>query len=423
MQRIISRKISISAISLIIISLLLFHPSLSTTRAQGGSGEGTTKPKPKPKPQPTHTQPARKAPASSRTRNGSRTNASNGRTGNDTVANERTFWESIRNSTDPEDFRAYLKKYPNGEFADLAKNKINNLVTAEVGYWESIKNSSNVDDFKTYLNKYPSGQFVEQAKNKIRSLEAASSTTTTTRTNASQPTRGQGQSYSENLSGVVSEMVYVPSGTFMMGSPSGVGDNDEHPQHQVNVQGFYMGKYEVTQAQYRAVMGTNPSHFTGCDECPVEEVSWNDAQEFIRRLNSMQSRYTYRLPSEAEWEYACRAGTTGDYAGNLDSMAWYSSNSGGRTHPVGQKQANGFGLYDMHGNVWEWCEDWYHDSYNGAPSDGSAWISGGEQYHRVLRGGSWVWDADLLRSANRVRKAPDVPGFDVGFRLAAFART
>ena len=133
-----------------------------------------------------------------------------------------------------------------------------------------------------------------------------------------------------------------------------------------------MGRYEVTQAQWQAVMGNNPSNFKGCDQCPVETVSWDDAQEFIRKLNAQNDGYKYRLPSEAEWEYACRAGTTGDYAGNLDEMAWYGKNSGGKTHSVGQKQANGLGLYDMHGNVWEWVEDRYHHNYNRAPTDGSA---------------------------------------------------
>src|SRR5436853_7544725 len=137
-----------------------------------------------------------------------------------------------------------------------------------------------------------------------------------------------------------------------------------------------MGKYEVTQAQSEAVMGSNPSKFQGAD-LPVESVSWNDVQKFIQILNSHSRKYSYRLPTEAEWEYACRAGTAGDYAGKLDSMMWYGENSGGKTHPVGQKQSNAFGLYDMHGNVWEWCEDWYHENYNGAPTDGSTWLSGG----------------------------------------------
>ena len=195
----------------------------------------------------------------------------------------------------------------------------------------------------------------------------------------------------------------------------------------------------MTQAQWQAEIGSNPSNFKG-DNLPVEQVSWLDAQEFIRRLNSRRDGFTYRLPTEAEWEYACRAGTSGDYAGSIDAMGWYYENSGdarlngewnfdkfkannNRTHPVGQKQPNAWGLYDMHGNLWEWCEDWYHENYNGAPSDGSAWLSGGEQKYRVLRGGSWVGVAFIQRSAYRFRRAPDDRYGSFGFRLVAVART
>lgn len=195
----------------------------------------------------------------------------------------------------------------------------------------------------------------------------------------------------------------------------------EQPVHRVSIaRPFYMGRHEVTQAQWQSVMGNNPSNFRG-ENLPVEQVSWNDAQEFIRRLNALNDGYTYRLPSEAEWEYACRAGTTGDYAGNLDAMAWYGNNSEGRTYPVGTKQRNAFGLYDMHGNVLEWCEDWYHESYAGAPTDSSAWVSGGGQ-RRMLRGGSWNYYADGLRSANRSWYVPGVRNLYLGFRVVAVAR-
>lgn len=217
------------------------------------------------------------------------------------------------------------------------------------------------------------------------------------------------------------ELVYVPAGTFRMGSENG--DTDEKPAHQVTIRdGFYMGKYEVTQAQWQAMTGSNPSDFNTCDQCPVERVSWDDTQEFIRKLNARGDGYTYRLPSEAEWEYACRAGTTSDYAGNLDSMGWYDRNSGGKTHPVGQKQPNAFGLFDMHGNVYEWCQDLYHDSYNGVPTDGSAWEQGGEQ-SRVLRGGSWYSNADDARSAYRIRVSSSSHDHVAGFRVVAVSRS
>ena len=221
----------------------------------------------------------------------------------------------------------------------------------------------------------------------------------------------------EHINGLGMAFKLIPAGMFMMGSENG--DSEERPVHHVSIsQPFYMGKYEVTQEQWQAVMGTNPSHFQGA-KLPVENVSWNDAQGFINKLNEMDAGYKYGLPTEAEWEYACRAGTTGDYAGNLDDMAWYLDNSGHQTHPVGQKQPNAWGLYDMHGNVWEWCQDWQHENYNGAPADESAWLSGGKQKERVLRGGSLADDAQASRSAARDWDAPDGRDDYSGFRVVA----
>jgi formylglycine-generating enzyme required for sulfatase activity len=216
------------------------------------------------------------------------------------------------------------------------------------------------------------------------------------------------------------ELVWIPPGNFIMGTEK---IPNERPAHRVTFrEGFYMGKYEVTQAQWQAVMGSNPSHFKW-DNLPVEQVTWDDAVAFIARLNAQDDGHTYRLPSEAEWEYACRAGTTGDYAGDLDAMAWYWKSPGGKTHPVGCKQPNAFGLFDMHGNVWEWCQDWYHDTYAGAPTDGRAWVSGGEQKYRVIRGGSWKHDASFCRSAHRFKNSWISRHFlTVGLRVAAVAR-
>ncbi|HEV7743483.1 MAG TPA: formylglycine-generating enzyme family protein [Pyrinomonadaceae bacterium] len=217
------------------------------------------------------------------------------------------------------------------------------------------------------------------------------------------------------------EFAYVPAGSFQMGS--GNADPNEQPVHQVTLaSGFYTGRYEVTQAQWQKVMGNNPSTFSSCGEnCPVEQVSWDDAQEFIKKLNAQNDGYQYRLPSEAEWEYACRAGTTGDYAGDPDSMAWYTVNANYKTHPVGQKQANAWGLYDMHGNVSEWVMDYQHNNYDGAPTDGSAW-SKAVSDDRMERGGSWTFDAKRVRSAQRGEATHDYRWKDVGFRLVAVAR-
>ncbi len=231
------------------------------------------------------------------------------------------------------------------------------------------------------------------------------------------PPRKPVESFTDDLNGVPLEMIFVPGGSFKMGSPEGEGYDSERPQHEVTVPGFYLGKYQVTQAQWEAVMGKNPSHFKGDPALPVENVTWNDAKEFCEKLAKVTGQ-AYRLPSEAEWEYACRAGTTGDYAGDLDAMAWHSKNSGGKTHPVGQLQHNAFGLYDMHGNVWEWCEDDWHGSYAGAPTDGRAWVDTPSRGSlRVARGGGWRDNAVFCRSASRYRLSPGYRDDYLGFRL------
>ena len=218
------------------------------------------------------------------------------------------------------------------------------------------------------------------------------------------------------------ELVLLPGGSFQMGSTQ---DSDAQPVHTVNVVSFALGKYPVTQAQWKKVMGNNPSDFSsGGDQCPVENVSWDDAQAFIQKLNQ-QTGHTYRLPSEAEWEYACRAGNTGkwcfgDDESQLKHYAWYDDNSGRKTHPVGEKKANAFGLHDMHGNVWEWCEDQWHDNYQSAPSDGRAWV-GGRAVDRVLRGGSWIINANFVRSAIRYYYTSDYRNSNFGFRVARTA--
>ena len=181
--------------------------------------------------------------------------------------------------------------------------------------------------------------------------------------------------------------------------------------------GFWMGKYEVTQEQYQAVMDSNPSNFQGCGKCPVESMSWDEARNFIQKLNAQSSGGKYRLPTEAEWEYAARAGTTGPYAGNLDEMGWYGGNSDSKTHPVGQKKPNDFRLYDMHGNVWEWCEDLWHGNYDGAPTNGSAWTDGGNSKNRVVRGGSWLSRPEDASCSYRYWPPPDNWNYYLGFRV------
>ena len=216
------------------------------------------------------------------------------------------------------------------------------------------------------------------------------------------------------------EFVRIPAGRFVMGSPQDEEGrySDEGPMHEVRIsRGFWLGKYEVTQGEWEAVMGENPSRFKSCgSRCPVERVSWDDIQEFMRKLNERESRSgnKYRLPTEAEWEYAARAGTAGARHGELGSIAWYDGNSGGRTHPVGEKQANAWGLHDMLGNVWEWTGDWYGNYPSGMVTDPRGPSSGSD---RVDRGGGWGYSAGGVRSAFRGGDSPGGRIYDIGFRL------
>jgi formylglycine-generating enzyme required for sulfatase activity len=219
------------------------------------------------------------------------------------------------------------------------------------------------------------------------------------------------------------EFVLISAGSFSMGADKTIENagGDEIPQHRVSIsKPFYLGKYEVTQAEWTKVMGSNPSAFEGHAN-PVENVSWNDAQEFINRLNQQEGTTVYRLPTEAEWEYAARAGTTstyffGDDAGSLASYAWFAGNSGGTTHPVGQKQPNAWGLHDMHGNVLEWAQDWYDERYYSSfmPANPQGPASGS---FRVRRGGSWSGNSESCRVADRSSNSPDFRNDNIGFRL------
>jgi formylglycine-generating enzyme required for sulfatase activity len=261
--------------------------------------------------------------------------------------------------------------------------------------------------------------------------------------------QGEAQFFLEQLSDAVSiPMMLIPKGSFNMGSPEDELERSakEEPVHQVNVPSFFMGKYPVTQAQWRVVaslpqvkrkLRLDPSHFKG-DNRPVECVSWYDAVEFCQRLSQYTNR-SYRLPTEAEWEYAARAGTTtpfhfgetittdlANYRGT-DHKEYSWSGSYGRG-PKGEYRketipvdhfgiANAFGLCDMHGNVWEWCLDYWHDNYEGAPNDGSAWLTYDESAYRLLRGGSWSYNPWFCRCASRNRRDPGNGDNYIGFRV------
>ena len=252
---------------------------------------------------------------------------------------------------------------------------------------------------------------------------------------------GVSQVYTQNYTDSVTDMefVKVKGGCYKMGQSDeektelirAVGNeiynmyfNDERPVHTVCVDDFYIGKYEVTQGQWKKITGNNPSYFSSCgDNCPVESVSWDDVQEFIRELNN-QTGKNFRLPTEAEWEYAAKSGgKNGKYAGgnDIDTVAWYSNNSGKITHPVGQKQSNGLGIYDMSGNVWEWVNDWYgEDYYVSSPTNNPQGPSLGSE--RALRGGSCGYSMNSARAANRYKYKSNKIYNNFGFRLALSVR-
>jgi sulfatase modifying factor 1 len=229
--------------------------------------------------------------------------------------------------------------------------------------------------------------------------------------------------YIESINDISFGMIFIKGGTYLMGSEK---YNDEQPIHEVKVPDFYLSKYLVTQELWMAVMGVenNPSYFKG-KKRPVERVSWDDAQEFLKKLNKLAA-HEYVLPTESCWEYAARGGRHRKgfrYAGSnkLKEVAWYDKNSHAETKPVGLKAPNALGLYDMSGNVWEWCQDVWHDNYEQAPTNGSAWMTGGEEDRRVVRGGSWDIDfEDLFRVSDRGRFDHNFRYVGTGYRLSRY---
>ncbi|MBX3256143.1 MAG: formylglycine-generating enzyme family protein [Chitinophagaceae bacterium] len=225
----------------------------------------------------------------------------------------------------------------------------------------------------------------------------------------------------EFLDSIQNNMVWVTGGRFIMGSDGG--EMDEKPAHEVVVDGFAISKFPVTQRQWTVIMGSNPSEFTGCDQCPIDRVSWNDAQKFIDRLNKLSGKY-YGLPTEAEWEFAAKGGLNSKgyrYSGSddIDQVGWYAFNSNRRPHEVGEKMPNELGLYDMTGNMWEWCQDWYEKFYYElnekyspvGPSFGSG---------RVRRGGSWFTQAINCRTSTRNNVKQDYKDDSGTFRLVQY---
>ena len=358
-------------------------------------------------------------------------------TARDAKAAEREAWGLIYNSADTQDFRDFQAAYKNGKYYDQAGIRLEQLV------WEQTKGSNDKAKLQGYLTEFPAGPNAGTAKLLLNRLERASPVPVTP---PAGNTNGVGRQQS-NQYGI--EFVAIPAGTFTMGSPAGeTGRGDDEIQHRVTIRKpFGLGKYEVTQGQWKAVMGSLP---TKCDndgsveaagvgdKNPVVCVSWDDVQQFIARLNALKDGYTYRLPGEAEWEYAARAGkTTRYYWGEDESAMCRNANIADQTTreknpnwktiecrdgyagaaPVGSFPANGWGLHDMMGNVWEWCADWYDKEYynNGVATDPAGPGTGAL---RVNRGGSWFDIAAEARSASRDGNMPGEHNSGLGFRLA-----
>ena len=357
---------------------------------------------------------------------------------------EAQFWNEVKSSGAREYLDAYVKQYPKGKYLALARielKKLNDQDKAERGRqigqrsqeeqvsWDSAKIAGTQDAYANYLGSYPVGRYAalaQAAQQKIQRESAVSQRQEAQRVvDQQRKQREDSERESREMRpGKVFKdcdacpaMVVIPAGSFMMGRNDG--PPEEKLAHKVAIKGFAMGKTEVTQEQWMAMMGSNPSSFKPCGStCPVENLSWDDAQTFIQKLNAKTGK-SYRLPSESEWEYACQAGVKQTYCGadNLDSVAVYGRKSGITTLPVANKQANAWGLFDMSGNVWEWTQDCWNDGYYGVPSDGSASMSGNCDFH-IQRGGSWAGDAVDARITTRNRVAALSHRSVSGFRLA-----
>ena len=323
-------------------------------------------------------------------------------------------WDEIKDTKDEGKLEEFLQHYTEGFWKGLAERRLKALRDERLqdqrrreaaAAWEAARGAGGRADLVAFVETFGAvaPDLAREAEEMLKDAE--------------KKLRVAGQGWKSPLG---MEFAWIPAGEFLMGSPSHEEDRDsDERQHAVRIsEGFWMAKYEVTQREWESVMGANPSFFDECGSpCPVETVSWNDVREFVRRLNERESGkgHRYRLPTEAEWEYAARAGTAGARHGELGSVAWYDGNSGDRTHPVGQKQANAWGLHDMLGNVREWTADWFGAEYpSGMVTDPRGPSTGSR---RVNRGGGWVSSAGYVRSANRISLSPGSRSDLIGFRL------
>ncbi len=318
------------------------------------------------------------------------------------MAADLEAWRSAKRLNSEIAYRDYLRRFPGGEFKELAntalrKAEAETLQKRDDTAWELATEKDTPEGYQKYLTDWPAGRHAAEATAKIKAPAI--------------PDDG---------------LVRVAGGTFMMGSPTTeAGREDNETQHAITVSDYHIGRYEVTQKLWREIMGSDPPalNFKGCDDCPVESVSWDDVQGFLKKINAKYPGRNYRLPTEAEWEYAARSGQQSAgylYAGgnSIDDVAWYGyAKADFKTHPVGKKNPNELRLYDMSGNVWEWCSDWDNaDYYQNSPSANPTGPTSGSLH--VLRGGSWYNDPQNCRAAGRNSYASGFRSSAVGFRLA-----
>ncbi len=335
------------------------------------------------------------------------------------ILKDETAWQQAQKTNNLTAYRVYLRDFPEGIHHEEAHQQM--LTIEETADWWKAKQRDNVTTYKEFLVDYPESGYVVEAEARIRVLLASEKASAVAKSQAkTQQASPPKVVLAKKITEGPIEMVWIEGGTFMMGSPEGEeGRYNIEIQHEVTVSSFAIGKYPVTQKEWNEVMGENPSYFKGGDDWPVEQVSWYDVQEFILKLNQ-QTGKVYRMPTEAEWEFAARGGNLSKgyiYAGSnlLEDVGWFKGNAGKKTHPVGQKAANELGLYDMSGNVREWCEDWFAFYSTEKLTDPKVSNTGGET---VIRGGGWNNLPQDCRSSNRDFGPPYDPIEDLGFRLA-----
>jgi formylglycine-generating enzyme required for sulfatase activity len=373
-------------------------------------------------------------------------------------AADKKAWQTACQQHTQSAYQAYLNGNTLKQYADEAQKQLQALEKAEAERaaaadkkaWQTARQQHTPSAYQAYLKGGTIKQYADEAQKQLQALEQETKKgllfddciILNRRGEVTNRKRHQAKYQTIDLgNGVTLEMVFIPGGTFLMGSPKNEGSDYEKPQHRVTIEPFYMGKYPVTQRQWQAVMGNNPSYYKG-ENRPVENISWHEAVEFFQRLSKITG-IQFHLPSEAQWEYACRAGTTTpfyfgetmttDFA-NYDGNYTYASEPKGiyrgQTTDVGSFPPNAFGLYDMHGNVWEWCADVWHSNYKGAPTDGSAWeiekkgilaklFKGGED--RLFRGGSFGNGPKVCRTAPRGGFSSDYRVDRIGVRAVVAA--